>query len=103
MIKVSVFLGICIAIYAIFSYLEVKIISKISIDITMEFLKDYEEEIIPHIIEGVTQDLTTMFLANSEILLTLGALSAMKEVIDDVNKEKVSEAGAKNYEESQRN
>ena len=102
MVKVSMFLGVCIAIYAIFSYLEVKAISKINMDITMEFLDEYRDEVMPIIIEDVSLELVNLFKEHIDVLATIGIVGMINEVIEDVNKEKITETRAEDYEESTR-
>lgn len=100
MIKVAMFLGVCIAIYAIFSYLEVKLMNKINEEAVDNFMRMYGNELLPVITEEVTTNITQMFLENYEILARIGMLSAINEVITDVNKETISKTRTENNKES---
>ncbi|GEM_PF-6481024 len=102
MIKVAMFLGVCIAIYAIFSYLEVKLMNKINEEAVDNFMRMYGNELLPVITEEVTTNITQMFLENHEILARIGMLSAINEVITDVNKETIPKTRTENNKESQR-
>lgn len=103
MIKIAVFLGVCIAVYAIFSYLEVRLISKINREIIEKFLKEHANEIIPIIIEDVSAEITKMFLGNHEILARIGILGVINEVMNSVNKEEIAETGTEDNKKSPRN
>ncbi len=104
MLKIAMFLGVCIATYAIFSYLEVRLIKNIDIDVTMAYLEKNEDEIMPQIIEDVVRNLTDMFKEHIDDLAKLGMLSAVKELVEvgvevDGEKEEISETGEKNNKE----
>lgn len=102
MLKIAMFLGVCIAIYAIFSYLEVRLVR--NIDITMEYLRENEDEIMPQIIEDVVRNLTDMFKEHMVELAMLGMLNVVKEIsgleVEVVGeKEEISETGEKDNKE----
>ena len=99
MLQIAMFLGVCIAIYAIFSYLEARLIRNIDIDVTMEYLKENGYEIMPLIIEDVTRNITNIFIENIDELATLGALSVIKEVIKNEDQEEITETGEKDNQE----
>lgn len=99
MLQIAMFLGVCIAIYAIFSYLEARLIRNIVIDVTMEYLKENGYEIMPLIIEDVTRNITNIFIENIDELATLDALSAIKEVIKNEDQEEITETGEKDNQE----
>ncbi len=104
MLKIAMFLGVCIAIYAIFSYLEAQLIRNIDIDVTEAYLEKNGDEIMPQIIEDVVRNLTDMFKEHIEGLATIGMLSAVKELAEvEVEvygeKEEISETGEKNNKE----
>lgn len=104
MLKIAMFLGVCIAIYAIFSYLEARLIKNIDIDVTMAYLEKNGDEIMPQIIEDVVRNLTDMFKEHIDDLAKLGMLSAVKELAEvgvevDGEKEEISETGEKNNKE----
>ncbi len=104
MLKIAMFLGVCIAIYAIFSYLEVRLVRNIDIDITMEYLRKNEDEIVPQIVDGVVMNITDIFKENIDDLAKLGMLSAVKELAEmgvgvDGEKEEISETGEKDNKE----
>src|SRR5690606_34817291 len=98
------FLGVCIAIYAIFSYLADRLIKNIDIDVTMAYLEKNGDEIMTQIIEDVVRNLTDMFKEHIDDLAKLGMLSAVKELAEvgveiDGEKEEISETGEKNNKE----
>ena len=98
------FLGVCIAIYAIFSYLEVKLVRNIDIDITMEYLRKNEDEIVPQIVDGIVMNITDIFKEHIDDLAKLGMLSAVKELAEvgvrvNGEKEEISETGEKDNKE----
>ena len=104
MLKIAMFLGVCIAIYAIFSYLEAQLIRNIDIDVTEAYLEKNGDEIMPQIIEDVVRNLTDMFKEHIEGLAMIGMLSAVKELAEvEVEvygeKEEISETGEKNNKE----
>ena len=104
MLKIAMFLGVCIAIYAIFSYLEVKLVRNIDIDITMEYLRKNEDEIVPQIVDGIVMNITDIFKEHIDDLAKLGMLSAVKELAEvgvrvNGEKEEISETGEKNNKE----
>lgn len=104
MLKIAMFLGVCIAIYAIFSYLEVRLVKNIDIDVTMAYLEKNGDEIMPQIIEDVVRNLTDMFKEHIDDLAKLGMLSAVKELAEvgvevDGEKEEISETGEKDNKE----
>ena len=103
MLKVAMFLGVCIAIYAIFNYLSAKVASKVNSDITMKFLDEYKNEIMPIITENVANELTHLFLNNYEALAKIGVFGVMNEVMNSVSKEKVAETGTEDNKKSTRN
>jgi hypothetical protein len=103
-LKIAMFLGVCVAIYAIFSYLEARLIKNIDIDVTVAYLEKNEDEIMPQIIEDVVRNLTDMFKEHIDDLAKLGMLSAIKELAEvgvevDGEKEEISETGEKNNKE----
>lgn len=104
MLKIAMFLGVCIAIYAIFSYLEVRLVKNIDIDVTMAYLEKNGDEIMPQIIEDVVRNLTDMFKEHMEVLAMLGMLNVVKEIsgleVEVVGeKEEISETGEKDNKE----
>lgn len=104
MLKIAMFLGVCIAIYAIFSYLEARLIKNIDIDITMEYLRENEDEIMPQIVDGIVRNVTDIFKEHIDNLAKLSMLSAMKELAEvgvevDGEKEEISETGEKDNKE----
>lgn len=104
MLKIAMFLGVCIAIYAIFSYLEARLIKNIDIDVTMAYLERNGDEIMPQIIEDVVRNLTDMFKEHIDDLAKLGMLSAVKELAEvgvevDGEKEEITETGEKDNKE----
>lgn len=104
MLKIAMFLGVCIAIYAIFSYLEARLVKNIDIDVTMAYLEKNGDEITPQIIEDAVRNLTDMFKEHIDDLAKLGMLSAIKELAEvgvevDGEKEEISETREKNNKE----
>lgn len=104
MLKIAMFLGVCIAIYAIFSYLEARLIKNIDIDVTMAYLERNGDEIMPQIIEDVVRNLTDMFKEHIDDLAKLGMLSAVKELAEvgvevDGENEEITETGEKDNKE----
>lgn len=104
MLKIAMFLGVCVAIYAIFSYLEARLIKNIDIDITMEYLRENEDEIMPQIVDGIVRNVTDIFKEHIDNLAKLSMLSAVKELAEvgvevDGEKEEISETGEKNNKE----
>lgn len=104
MLKIAMFLGVCIAIYAIFSYLEVRLVRNIDMDITMEYLRKNEDEIVPQIVDGIVRNITDIFKEHIGDLAKLGMLSAVKELAEvgvEVygEKEEISETGEKDNKE----
>lgn len=86
MLKVAMFLGVCIVIYAIFSYLETKLRVEQDFEISQEFIRQYGDELLPEIIEDVNENVTS-FLIGYIYATNLG------EVVYESNKEEVSETG----------
>ena len=98
------FLGVCIATYAIFSYLEVRLIRNIDIDVTVAYLEKNGDEIMPQIVDGVVRNITDIFKEYIDDLAKLGMLSAMKELAEvgvevGGEKEEISETGEKDNKE----
>lgn len=104
MLKIAMFLGVCVAIYAIFSYLEARLIKNIDIDVTMAYLEKNGDEIIPQIIEDVVRNLTDMFKEHIEGLAMIGMLNVVKEIsgleVDVVGgeEEEITETRKEDYE-----
>lgn len=80
MLKIAIFLGVCVVIYAIFSYLEARLIKNIDVDVTVAYLEKNGDEIMPQIIEDVVRNLTDMFKEHMVELAMLGMLNVVKEI-----------------------
>lgn len=104
MLKIAMFLGVCVAIYAIFSYLEARLIKNIDIDVTVAYLEKNGDEIMPQIIEDVVRNLTDMFKEHIEGLAMIGMLNVVKEIsgleVDVVGgeEEEITETRKEDYE-----
>jgi len=103
-LKIAMFLGVCVAIYAIFSYLEARLMRNMDIDIAMEYLRENEDEIMPQIVDGIVRNVTDIFKEHIDNLAKLSMLSAVKELAEvgvevDGEKEEISETGEKNNKE----
>lgn len=88
MLKVAMFLGVCIVVYAIFSYLETKLFLKLDFDINQEYIKQYGDEFLPRIIEEVTENVTSFLIG---YMCTID----LEEVINESNKKEVSKTRTK--------
>jgi len=103
-LKIAMFLGVCVAIYAIFSYLEARLMRNMDIDIAMEYLRENEDEIMPQIVDGIVRNVTDIFKEHIDNLAKLSMLSAVKELAEvgvevDGEKEEISETGEKDNKE----
>ena len=104
MLKIAMFLGVCVAIYAIFSYLEARLMRNMDIDIAMEYLRENEDEIMPQIVDGIVRNVTDIFKEHIDNLAKLSMLSAIKELAEmgvevDGEKEEISKTGEKDNKE----
>jgi len=103
-LKIAMFLGVCVAIYAIFSYLEARLMRNMDIDIAMEYLRENEDEIMPQIVDGIVRNVTDIFKEHIDNLAKLSMLSAIKELAEmgvEVygEKEEISKTGEKDNKE----
>jgi len=96
MIKSAMFIGACLAIYAVFSYLEAKLVKKVGMEIAMEYLKENEDEVIPKVIKDVTDNITNIFLVHFDELIKLGLLNVVDGVMNGAAKENIAKAGEEN-------
>lgn len=104
MLKIAMFLGVCVVIYAIFSYLEARLIRNIDVDVIVAYLEKNGDEIMPQIIEDVVRNLTDMFKEHIEELAKIAMLNVVKELAEmgvEVvgEKEEISETGEKDNKE----
>lgn len=104
MLKIAMFLGVCVAIYAIFSYLEARLTRNMYTDIAIEYLRKNEDEIVPQIVDGIIRNITDIFKEHIDGLAKLSMLNAMKELAEmgmEVygEKKEISETGEKDNKE----
>jgi len=99
-IKVAVILGFCIAIYAIFSYLETRLVYKLNgelfEDIIYGVVEEFGKEMTPTIINIVSDNITNIFIDHLDTLAKLGVLGVIREATDEY-KEKISETRKEDY------
>lgn len=73
--------AICLAIYAIFSFLEIKIIRDAGGECIDNFIEKHKDEIIPKIVDSVINNLTYLFEDKMNEFIELSALNAIKNYL----------------------
>jgi hypothetical protein len=98
MLNVAMFLGVCIAVYAVFMYKQTKLLRDIYDMCLDKVIEKYRDEIFVSIVETTSYEVIKLFKEEFVNIAKLGVWSVLGEILDGYKKE-IAKAGKENYKE----